>query len=579
MKKLISIILILSSNIILAQEVLNSAVVDIPYIGKNGGAHILNWSFNEDKSKIHLYAYSNVNGSFLIASQNEIQDSKSKHDKKSYFGKLVSSAVEDNLYNNITIPVISEDIIDISNLSTTEHMNLLFHNIENVPEGKDVYFKKNTAMLDMSFPFESGVEVKYHYKDLDKPLKYAPKYNKEILNFNDIELKAEAFSLIQPTLVNKKATFTYDDYKGFITNTATKDIVNLSKSDELNGYRFILKSNQALDNYYYSWFVKDKDYSKYKLVISDDKGTLKVKSYDFEVPRKLKVFNKAVYNRNLDLKGTLSVFGYHRKGKKNKDIYPVNKFDVIYLKPNGDDIYTKKINFGTEKAYKNVIKPILLVEEDQKIKFINNHMFSLFKSNYEVFNLNKEGNTEVISTGNFSVIENEIRRNYYDYLVEYDKIDRFGDYYVLRKVIAEKIDPNDESGVVVDTKVNYVILDKNFKPISFKSLPISPQSIKRISFQTVEKNDKEQVYIARKENFYNLIKISIVDSKPKIEIFPIETKFDKTPTPILYFGCYDKNVTLVDKEKRHIFLMSQFYNQADYNKKIIEKIGITKIKY
>lgn len=71
MKKILSFLLLISIFVVNAQKkaykpVLDT-IVDIPYIGKNGGAHLLNWKLKDNK--IHLLAYSHINGSQVVTNE------------------------------------------------------------------------------------------------------------------------------------------------------------------------------------------------------------------------------------------------------------------------------------------------------------------------------------------------------------------------------------------------------------------------------------------------------------------------------------------------------------------------------
>lgn len=575
-----------------AQTILDTTMLDLPYIGNNGGAHLLNWSFNENNSEIYLYTYSHINGGQIITNQEEINEAAKQHNEKSLVGKLLSSASSDNIFESTIIPVVHEKVINADDLSSVSSKKLLFHKVNNVPDDKSVYFKEGSGMIDVSFPFKTGSEIKYHYQDIDVPFKYAPKYNQDILTLSYIELRGEGFlglKNIKPTLVSKRGFFTYDEYKGYISTTETTDIAILSGDDRLKGYDFIQNSDQVFDKTYLAWFVHEDDFSKYRQVIADEKGNLTVNSFDFDAPRKLKVFNKGVYNKDLELTGIINVFGYDRKGKKNKDIYPVNRFDIIYTDPNGEIIFNTKTDYGTEKKYKNVITPILVFENDQQqLEFINNHIESLFKSSYERFTLNKEGTTKLISSNKYFEVKNDDRINYYDYLSDFDRIDKIGDFYIIRKVIVEEIEVPEKSsnGTIsaqkkeTDSRINLAILDENFEPVDFKSFAVDPGIIGNLNFQTIETNDNEIVFLARKENLHYMVKIyQTTSSIPKVEFFPLDIEYESSSTPQLYFGAFTQNFALVDKNTRQIYLMNQFYDLTTYSSKVIDKVGITKIGY
>ncbi len=591
MKKTIVLFFVMNCCLVTAQAILDTTLIDIPYIGNNGGAHILNWSFNKDKSTIYIYAYSHINGSQIITDQSEIRETRNEHNEKSFFGKILSSAERDNMFEYTVIPLVYEKTIDAADFSPVNSKKILFHKVDSVPNDKNVYFKQRTGFIDISFPFKTGHKIKYHYRDINVPLKYAPEFEKDIINLTYIEPKGEGLlglKNVKPTLVAKRGFFTYDENKGYISKTKTTDITTLSDDERLKGYHFIQNTDQIFNKKYFAWFVKENDFSKYKLVVSDEKGNFSINTFDFEAPRKLKVYNKSVYNKNLDLKGVVNIFGYHRKGKKNRDIYPVNKFDVIYMNTDGETLIKTKIDYGTEKKYKNVLTPILVFEkDDRQLEFINNHILSLFKSNYEKFYLNNEGGTELISSNEYFELKDNSRINYYDYLSDFDRVDKFGDFYVIRKVISEKIEvpvknANGSSSTrkeETDARINLTILDKDFKPVDFNSFPVNANLIGKLNFQTVENNNNEIVALARKENLYYMFKVNQTSSIPKVEFFELDIPYSKTSTPKLYFGSYNQNFALVHKKSRSIYLMNQFYDLTTYKTKVIDKIGITKIGY
>lgn len=574
-----------------AQKILDTTLVDIPYIGKNGGAHILNWSFDDDKKNIYIYAYSHIDGSQIVTNVKEINKAKEKHDEKSFFGKLLTSGGGDNRYENTVIPIIYEKSISTSDFSSFKSKKLLFHKVDDVPYGKEVYFKKGSGIVDVSLPFKTGQKIKYHYKSLNVPFRYAPQYNKDILKLKYIELKGEGMlglKNIKPILISKRGFFTYDKNKGYISKTESKNIVILSNDDRLKGYNFIQNSDQSFGGNYLAWFVKEKDFSKYRLVVADEKGNIDIKPYDFEAPRKLKVLNKGVYDKDLNLKGVLNVFAYHRKGKKNKEIYPVNKFDIIYTNFKGDLIFNTQINYGTERKYKNVISPILVFENDKhQLELVNNHIVSLFKSTYEKFTIDKDGVIALDFTKKYFEVKNDSRINYYHYLSGFDKVDKFGDFYVIRKIITDAVDVpvKNSNGTLSsqkkdsDVSVNITILDKDLKPLDFKSFAVAAGVLGKLHFQTIENNEDEIIFLARKERKYYMFKIKQSDSKPIIEFFPLNLEYSKVSTPKLYFGSFNQNFALVDKEERCFYLMNQFYDFKSYKSKVIDKVGITKIKY
>ena len=587
MKKSLLTILLISYFISNAQKIVDTTLIDIPYIGKNGGAHLLNWNFNTDKSELYLYAYSHINGTQIVTNPEEISKAKAAHDEKSFFGKFLSSNARKSAYESTIIPVVLEKSFKTTDFTPIDSIKMLFHRVDELPQGDHVYFKRNSGIVDLSSPFQSGILLKHHYKDLNTPFKYAPEYNKDILKISYVETKGEGLlglKNIKPVLISKRGFFTYDKNKGYISTTEKKDIVTLTDDERLKGYNFIHKTDQIFNKNYFAWFVKEKDFSKYKLVVADQKGNLTIKDFDFGVPRKLRVFNKGVYNKSLDLKGVLNVFGYHKKGKKSKDIYPTNAFDIIYTDINGEILHNNKVTHGTEKKYKRVITPVLVLEnENHQLEFINNHQESLLKTKLERFTLDKEGTITVGEKKNYAELRDEERINYFDYLSDFDRIDKFGEHYVLRKIVKGSISSTRKgpNGPITtkketDATLNLTVLDKDFNPIDFESISITPNKLGSFKFQTIENTDKEIVFLVRKLDKHFMVKINQTETTPSIDFTPLKLNYAKNAKQELYFGAFSQKFALVHKKERHIYLMNQIYKPKT---KIIAKVGITKIAY
>ncbi|MEN8186719.1 MAG: hypothetical protein ABFR05_06285 [Bacteroidota bacterium] len=592
MKKML-LLLFLNSFMINSQTVLDSTLIEIPFIGKNGGAHLLNWTLNDEKNEIYLYAYSHINGSQIVTNEEEIKNEKEKYGGKGYFGKIIASSKRDNYYENSIIPIVYEKILGVNQFEPISEKKELFHRIESLPEGMKVYFKKKSGMVDLSLPFDTGEMLKYHYKDLNIPFPYAPKYNSDIINFTSFKMKGDGLlglKNIRPILTSERGFFTYDESKGYISTTEQKDIIDISKDERLKGYKFVPYTDKTIGDYNYAWYMKEDDLSNYKMIIyNKQEGNLSVKSFEFEAPRKHKVINKAVYDKDMNLKGVLNIYGYHRKGKKKQDIYPVNKFDLIYMDTSGNIKFQTKLDYGSEKKYKNVISPVFVIEKnEEELELINNKMLSYSDVKYEMFSVNKSGDINISFSEKNSEVKNDVYINYYDYLSDYDKIDKLGDYYIVRKVISDNVNvtTKDSKGNLIteskptDSKINYSLLDKNFKPLDFYSFPANPNVISNLEFQTIENKDDEIVVLAKKKKNYYMIKITGTSNTPKIEFTPFKIAYSKKSSATPYFGNFATDFALVDKENRQFYILSQFYHDHEkYNAKVIDKIGITKLKY
>ena len=587
MKKTLIILVVLQSFLFNAQQKVDSTLVDIPYIGKNGGAHLLNWNLNKDRSKIYIYAYSHINGSQIVTNDLAINEARKEQNDKSFFGKLLTNSMGENHFENTVIPVVLEKKISTSDFSQQSNNKKLFHKVDKIPEGDNVYFKRTKNIINITSGIKTGQKIKHHYKNINIPFVYAPKYNSEIINATYIETKGDGIlglKNLRPILIKKRGFFTFTDQKGYISKTESKNIIDFKKDEKLKDYEFVNNSDSNIGDLYFAWFSHKDDLNKFQLVTYNKKGKkLETNLHDFKIPRKHVVINKKVYSKDLKtVTGFINIFGYHKKGKKNRDIYPKNKFDVIYSDKNGKVIFKKQIIYGTEKVYKRVLKPIIIFDTPNGLEFVNNYDISLFKSNYEVFLLNNEGEINVSYTSKYYQLQGEKRINYFNYLSDYERIDTFGDFYIVKKTVKETLKSTNQSALskkVTEARVNYTILDKTFKPLKFLSFDIASNIMGKIKYQTAENSDKEIITLIKKNNLFYMLKITSDTEVPNFKLTPLKIAYTRGAKPDLYFGKYSSNFALVTKKDRSIYFMTQFYDLKKYNAKIIDKVGITKIKY
>ncbi|TYB78945.1 hypothetical protein [Bizionia myxarmorum] len=579
--KTLSILIILSSSTTLFSQtqpgIKDSVLLNIPNIGKIGGAHLLNWSFNTDKSEIFLYAYSHINGSQIISSKEEIEAAKKENDEKSFFGKMVSTSGPSS--QDIIIPVVLEGSIMSSDMSIIATKKYLFHKTEGLPEGKNVFFKPASGMVSLD-GFAPGTLLDYNYSDINTVFKYAPTLDKELLSLTELKVKGEGFlgtKNMSPWITKKKAFFKYVDNKGYVSDVETKDIINLKDNPELTDYEFLRESDNSAGSNYISWFVKEKDDADYKTVTyNEETQKMTVQSFKFDTPRNPKTLTKTVYNKELEPVGFATIFGYHKKGKKS-ETYVTTDFDIIYTDLAGTVKFQTKFSYGSEKTYKNVVSPILIINEGNDVlQFVNHNQQSLMKSDFEVFTLDASGKTNLVFSDIFSAKQGETYIRYFDYLVDYDAITKMGTHYILRKNNTKKSTesiPNStlQKEVILNEGFNYTVLDSNFKPVRFDSYnPGTPQK-DGFGYQYIDVTDNQFTSLSERAGRYYLTTIT----PNSINTISLKTDLGKNSSQMLYFGSYMSDFALVNKENKEFFILHQYYT-AD---KVLDKVAIIKVGY
>ncbi len=587
LKTIIAIAIVCFSNLITSQEAIkDSVLLDIPDIGKLGGAHMLNWALDKEENKIYLYAYSHVAGSQFISSVEEMEAAKKEHDDKGFFGKMFSAMAKDNMYNDTTIPVVMEGVINTDDLTATETKRNLFHKIEELPEGKKVFFKPKENVIDLT-GFETGTPLAYHYNDLNEAYKYAPALDKELLSLTEMKFKGEGLlglKNIKPWMIERKAFFRYVSQKGYMSVVEKNDVINLKDNPELDGYEVVRDSDNAIGKNHMVWFVKEKDDSDYKMLsFNEETQEIKIQSFVFDTPRKPKVASKIVYNKDLKPMGFVTVFGYHKKGKKS-ETYAKTDFDILYTDATGATKFQTRFSHGTEKKYKRVVSPILIIDQGENtLKIINNHQLSVISSTYEIFTINKEGTLNVETSEDFFKVEGETKRNYYNYLVDFNSIDKMGEYYVIRKDKIENTTvPSTNPNSSLPQKVtnyngyNFTMLDREFKPIKFGALHSSSNESQSFSFQDVELTNNRYVTLAERAGRYFLTTITPQEG---ISTIRLETEYGKKSSSKLYFGSYMHDFALVNEDKKELYILHQYYTKAQSGEKILDKAAIVKVAY
>lgn len=566
-----------------AQVVSDTIEVNVPYIGKNGGAHILGWNLAPDTKNIHLYAYSHTNGNQLVSTPEAIKEAKAKHDEKSWLGKLLENGIRENLYQFTIIPLVAEVKIDPKN-KQKQVAKEWFHKVDDVPKDHRVYFVQGSGVLDLGGSFVPGEVIPYHYKDLNLRFKQTPTFPKEILNFLHIEYKGEgALGLknIAPHLVRKRAEFTYDNSKGFFTKTETTSILNYAEHPDLAGSNFIQESNNINKGVSVAWFANKDENTYTQMYFNDKENATKSTVYAFENSREIKVMNTKIFTQDFKGYGFLSIFGYHKRQNKKAKQYTENEFDIIITGIDGKEISRKLVTFGDKNAYKNILNPLQVFYHDGKLKILNLNFQSAFKKRYELLTYDIE--TGTLESGGMLEREPNTNEDAFrfanDFLYETDASYHFGKNKVFIKKVEGNLDPNNMQSAKVNIGFNVLVLNENYQPIGhnkFRDVIRQKNGKETPIFQIIHSSDKEMVILGNQGSSYYLIKI---DEAGNVKTDRIQTPYELTAESLLYFGNNELKPALVDIENRKIYLMNQYYTKYGYNDKVISKIGISVVDF
>ena len=175
---------------------------------------------------------------------------------------------------------------------------------------------------------------------------------------------------------------------------------------------------------------------------------------------------------------------------------------------------------------------------------------------------------------------------YHDYLHNFTQLQKIGSNYVLRKDVVHKRDvvTYDDKGLKKVNKypsteaINFTILDKNLKPIGFHTLKTNPNLVELMDISEVTHTDDELVLLGNKKKEYYLIKVKYENGEYNFSINNIKLPYSKLAKEELYFAAPGDHMTLVDEDKRVLYLQNQIYPSV-YGGQKLAHVGISKIAY
>lgn len=573
MKKLLLSVLVISSHFLSSQILQDTMRIKVPYIGKNGGAYTLGWSFNKHKDKIFLYTYSHINGYQLVASPEEISEARANYNKKSWLGQFLDNATKTNRYSFAIMPIVASTRIDIED-KKYHHYTEVFHKVDNVQEGKNVYFMKNDGMISFGkIPFYAGDYIRYHYKNINKSLLHTPKIPNEIMNFLVVEYKREGtlgLKNIRPVIVRKKAEFIYDDSKGFYTKTQQIIEKDFAQYSVLNNYTALPETSNIEKQSNVVWLTDKKGSYIHSYYNGETNNEPEFRKYEFDNNRELKVGNHKIFNDKKESYGYLSIFGYDKKQDKNKRKYSEDELDVIITDLQGNEISRKLVKWGTKDTYKHLFNPLEIFYDNGKLKIMN--IQGLFKLKYELLEYD-------IDKGQFMIKESNGIAALKDYLYQYDNSYTLGNKKIYIKNIKDYLDVNNMQSPKVNAGFNMLVIDEDYNVLNkttFKDVLKGKNGEEKIFYQKVLSTNEELVLLGFQGSSYYLIK---VDKDGKIDAKRIKTPFEQTSENYVYFGYSNLNPGLVDIENRKIYLINQYYQIVDNNIKILDEVGISVVSF
>jgi len=583
--KILIVLLIIHCSAAFSQTVVDTLSITFPYIGYNGGCNLMTWNFNADKSAIYLYAASNIGASLGISSPEEMAQAKASDKKKSFFGRLLTGSASPGMKSDYNIPIVLEKEIAINKLKQTNEKTMVFHNISQVPEGKTVYYSRMSGIVDLDKPSGEWLPIK-SVNTMTESMKYASVNGKEIARLYNAGLYGSGLlgmKNLQPWITLTTVKYNYNPLNGFISEKKDTNLVCIkSETPEIT---YEIAENQLDYNRSkgFLWLFNRKNKSSYIFVNCDLKTNAVTKTtYSFEAPRELRVVNKPVYDRQLNLKGYISIFGYNKDGKDKKDLYPEDKYDLIYTDTQGNLKYQCKFTFGDGKFHRNIINPILVIEDnDQQLSFANDYGKSIFSCDYQYFTINKDGNVDIKYTTDYVLPDRKSAGNIRNYLITPQAIHKVGKYFLVetKRTDNVNVEPPGKS-YTVDRALCYTLLDSVFKPIKcIDVLPMENGNQKPIFLTQLDSRDEVFTAIAQRGSDYFLFSIDGNGEYKNTYIKnPYPARLIQAAEPKPVFSDVSTGSVLVDKAKRNCYIMYEYYGQLN-GAKLVGAAKLLKVQY
>lgn len=571
------------TNNVNGQKIVAQKSFDIPSLGSNGNQNALYWGISKDDGLIYFYATGHQNGGIWTIGKNDYQAYLTKRSDKNGVGKALDKMLIGNAYQDQVFLNTYELKFD-QNLQTKGSSSNYFRTFG--PKSDTLLFLSqfgNVVSLDAVPDKITGKEpqIRSHIDNFNKIYKNAPKLNDTVNLFHNVDLKGEgALGLkdVNPWLIKISKVNSYVQLGGFSSEVKQEKLYNLRLNESLKNTNYVDESFYINSKgFETAWFVANfderKDRRNYKLVCFNNEGEItKTFNYDNESSKKPILSNQSVYDLTGKIVGLVSLFGYDNSSDKkylNPDKAVLNDFDLLYFDLAGNLKWKSTFKHGDEKDYKNVVKPVSVFDDGKQLVFINMNQKSIFNISYEVFGVNKNGEKQMVVVDEARIF---FKKTEYpgDYMSADGKIAFDGENIWMYSFNKEKVA---ETNKMAFKSMSVMQFDKSYKPVSKKIIPITSSEVMPEAKLISNEIGKLKYYLCSG----GTSSILTLSTEKGIENEIIKSKaFDGSINdPFIKFS----KPYIIDKDRRTIYLLHEFYNSQNLSNKMLGKILVSKISY
>ncbi len=579
-------------NFISNAQIIKQQFFNIPAIGNNGGQHALGWYWDKEHSGIQFYVSGHQNGQLWSVGKNQYKNFKEGHEAKKGGGKLLDNILVANAYESHIFLNVWELKLD-KDLQTKGEKQYTFRR-SGITSDTVLHFAKfgNIVSLD-SRGSDGKIErreetTNLNLTEFNKLFSNVPDIGDTLGVYRDVNQKGEGsigLKNISPWLTSTAAIYKYDSSKGFLTEKIKDFIVNFKDIEALKNATYVDDSFNYIDkNFMHAWFIYDaqekKDRRKYKLVTFNAAGKV-IASSDHvnETSKRPIVLNFPVYTNKLEAAGLVSVFGHDGDAPKELEGKDVTVFDIVYTDIKGNVLWKATFTHGDEKKYKNVVTPLRVFAEGDKLIFLNYKMESLFKISYEMFSIDNKGNKQILidptTKEGFTGSESA-----FDYLQSVDITEQDGNAIWLIKFKEEKkeVGKSPITGMSQYAKVYKQLfismLGSDYK-VGLKKQFLLKETEQKPNITLLSKENNTLKYLIWSEGDYYLLTLN---KEKGADLQLIKSDLLKGATPDIYFSFMPLQKVLNDADNKTAYLIHEFYSVVNLEKRL-NKILVTKLAY
>lgn len=560
------------------QKIEDTISYKIEQIGNKGSQYIINMGLDSISSEIFVNVHSHIEGEQIIVNPEKYAEAKKAEKKnkenRTIMGKLLETILDYRGSEYVILPIVQEIKLNLEEKNIGEREEI-FYKTKNIPVDNKVFFRTNRYS---NYPFNEKDILEYGYSQVKNLFYYFPSVDTLLYEFSDINYRGEGVLGLKdfsPQIVKKELRFEYDPKRGFVTNPIVIEVANAI--DEVGDVESKLIDNSVQVGIgiskTYSWY-ENKESNDFKMMMYDiNSKEKKIINFNFENRRKPVILNKTIYDTDDNKVGFLSIFRYHRKQDKKKKKYTKENFSIVITDLEANVVYNNTVNYGDGKSFRNILSPIYVLKRNEStFEFLNFNMRGMLKFNIEKCQLDI-GNNTITSTYEIpSSLKTEDGLAVYPHRIlnNYDNVYKHNDSYVFVK--AYKNEENKFSDyyiAITDFNSMRVFKSSNAHEGRGDNLPIKTYKIRA---------DKDElILLAQQGASFGLTKIS----EEKIIHTLIPTPYAETYSLENYYGDIRQKPFINDSKNRILYLFNQHYYTSKYvgNRKIIDRIGITKVSY